>query len=236
MKNKEYSNETKSKIINTINIDKIIINEEDIIKEANEIKNILKNISDINIDEEFTIINDGIKYKLGYDSKIISKIYEVIIIENLKKLLDDKGFEYIENEIQNKYPDFIIISKIQKEKYYAIDIKSTYLKKKTEINGFTLGTYKGYFKDRKSLKSIVKPYKNFIKHFCICIIYSRTDKKKIPVDYIIIREKWEIARNSSGSGNTCNIGSIKLLSDLLNNKPYFTSEDEFNTFWLNYKC
>lgn len=236
MKNIEYSNETKSSIIDPINIDNMIINQEDIFKEADEIKNILNSISDINIDEEFTIINDGIKYKLGYDSKIISKIYEVIIIENLKKLLDDKGFEYIENEIQNKYPDFIIISKIHKDKYYAVDIKSTYLKKKTEINGFTLGTYKGYFKDRKSLKSIVKPYKNFIKHFCICIIYSRTDKKKIPVDYIIIREKWEIARNSSGSGNTCNIGSIKLLSDLLNNKPYFTSEDEFNSFWLNYKC
>lgn len=234
MKNIKYSNEIKLSIIDN-NIDNMIINPEDRLKEVDEIKNILNNISEINIDEEFTIINDGIKYKLGNDSKIISKIYEVIIIENLKKLLDDKGFEYIENEIQNKYPDFIIISKIQKEKYYAVDIKSTYLKKKTEINGFTLGTYKGYFKDRKSLKSIVKPYKSFIKHFCICIIYSRINKK-IPVNYIIIREKWEIARNSSGSGNTCNIGSIKLLSALLDNKPYFSSEDEFNTFWLNYKC
>lgn len=203
--------------------------------EASEIKNILNNISDITIDEKFTITNDGVKYNLGNDSKIISKIYEVIIIEKLKKLLDDKGFKYIENEIQNKYPDFIIISKIQREKYYAVDIKSSYLKKETEINGFTLGTFKGYFKDRESLKSIVKPYKNFIKHFCICVIYTRTDEK-IPVNHIIIREKWEIARNGRGSGNTCNIGSIKSLNDLLNNKPYFSNEDEFNTFWLNYKC
>lgn len=227
--------ESKSDITIITNGNEMTINQEYIIKEIDEIKNILNNISDINIDNEFTIINDGIKYKLGNDSKIISKIYEVIIIEKLKNLLDDKGFKYMENDIQNKYPDFTIISKIQREKYYAVDIKSTYLKKKTEINGFTLGTYKGYFKDRESLKSIVKPYKNFTKHFCICVIYTRTDIS-IPVNHIIVREKWEIARNGTGSGNTCNIGSIKLLSDLLDNKPYFSSEDEFNTFWLNYKC
>lgn len=231
----ELTIESKSSIINITNGNNITVNPEDMIKESGEIKNILNSISDINIDEEFTITNDGIKYKLGNDSKIISKIYEVIIIEELKKLLDDKEFKYIENEIQNKYPDFIIISKIQEEKYYAVDIKSTYLRKKTQVNGFTLGTYKGYFKDRESLKSIVKPYKNFIKHFCICVIYTRTDEK-IPVNHIIIREKWEIARNRCGSGNTCNIGSIKLLSDLLDNNPYFSSEDEFNTFWLSYKC
>ena len=227
--------ESNSDIIDITNGNEVTINPEYIVKEVDEIKNILNNISDINIDDEFTIINDGVKYKLGNDSKIISKIYEVIIIEKLKDLLDDTGFKYMENDIQNKYPDFIIISKIQREKYYAVDIKSTYLKNKTAINGFTLGTYKGYFKDRDSLKSIVTPYKNFTKHFCICVIYTRTDIK-IPVNHIIVREKWEIARNGAGSGNTCNIGSIKLLSDLLDNNPYFSSEDKFNTFWLNYKC
>lgn len=227
--------ESESDIIDISNTNEVTINQEDIVKEVDEINNILNNITNINIDNEFTIMNDGVKYKLGNDSKIISKIYEVIIIEKLKDLLDDKGFNYMENDIQNKYPDFIIISKIQKEKYYAVDIKSTYLKNNTIINGFTLGTYKGYFKDRESLKSIVKPYNNFTKHFCICVIYTRTDIS-IPVNHIIVREKWEIARNGTGSGNTCNIGSIKLLSDLLDNNPYFSSEDEFNTFWLNYKC
>ena len=231
----EITTEPETSIIDTTNGNDITINPEDIVKEAGEIQNILNNITDINIDDEFTITNDGVKYKLGNDSKIISKIYEVIIIEKLKKLLDDNCFKYIENDIQNKYPDFIIISQIQEEKYYAVDIKSTYLKTSSEINGFTLGTYKGYLKDRESLKSIVKPYKNFTKHFCICVIYTRTDTK-IPVNNIIIREKWEIARNGCGSGNTCNIGSIKLLSDLLDNNPYFSSEDEFNTFWLSYEC
>jgi hypothetical protein len=203
--------------------------------EIQEISDILNEISDTSIDDAFSISNNGINYKLGNDSKIISKIYEIIIIDKLKGLLDTKGYKYIENEIQNKYPDFIIISKIQEEKFYAVDIKSSYLKTEKKINGFTLGTYKGYFKNRDSLCSIVKPYNNFIKHFCICIIYLRTGIK-IPVKHIIVKEKWEIARNVAGSGNTCNIGSIKLLSDLLGNKPYFNNEDEFNTFWLSYKC
>lgn len=203
--------------------------------EIQEISDILNEISDTIIDDEFSINNNGINYKLGNDSKMISKIYEIIIIDKIKCLLDTKGYKYIENEIQNKYPDFTIISKIQEEKFYAVDIKSSYLKTETEINGFTLGTYRGYFKNRDSLRSIIKPYNNFIKHFCICVIYSRTGIK-IPVKHIIVKEKWEIARNGAGSGNTCNIGSIKLVGDLLGNKPYFNNEDEFNTFWLSYKC
>ena len=227
-------NISKTDIIDT-NYNEMTIKTEDIFKETNEIKNILNDICYTKFDDVFTIVNNGVKYSLGNDSKIISKIYEVIIIQKLKELLDEKNFKYIENDVQNKYPDFIIISKIQTEKYYAIDIKSTYLKNDTTINGFTLGTYKGYFKDRETLKSIVKPYKSFKKHFCVCIIYARTDIK-VPVKHIIVREKWEIARNCTGSGNTCNIGSIKSLTDLLDSNSYFNSEDDFNTFWLNYKC
>jgi hypothetical protein len=211
------------------------IDSEELIKESSEIRYILNIIGDTKFDNEFSINNKGINYILGNDSKIISKIYELIIIDTLKKLLYSKGFEYIENDIQNKYPDFIIKSKIQTDKYYAIDIKSTYLKTETQINGFTLGTYKGYFKNRDCLTSIVKPYNNFNKHFCICIIYERL-ANKIPVKHIMVREKWEIARNSTGSGNTCNIGSIKSLKDLLANKSHFENEDAFDTFWLGYKC
>jgi len=203
--------------------------------EVNEINGILNQMRVLGIDHNFSIMNNGVSYPLGNDSKIVSKIYEIIIIDKLKGLLEAQDYKYIENDIQNKYPDFIIISKIQEEKFYAVDIKSSYMKTKTEINGFTLGTYKGYFKNRDSMVSIVKPYNHFIKHFCICVIYSRIGET-IPVNHIIVKEKWEIARNGTGSGNTCNIGSVKLLTDLLDNKPYFKSENEFNTFWLNYKC
>ncbi len=205
------------------------------LSEHNEIYNILNNICSITIDNEFTIVNNGVCHKLGNDSKIISKIYEIVVIDKLKKLLETASYKYIENDVQNKYPDFIIVSKTQNNKYYAVDIKSSYIKTNSEINGFTLGTYNGYFRKRDNTNGIVKPYNDFIKHYCVCIIYSRTGTQT-PVKHIIVREKWQIAKNITGSGNTCNIGSIKLLSDLLCGKPYFTDENEFNTYWLSYNC
>lgn len=204
--------------------------------EINEIENILNDIvNTIKFDDSFCFTNSGISYKLGNDSKIISKIYECILVKEMIKILPTFGFEYIENSIQNKYPDFIIQSNTQKDKYYAIDIKSTYLKTPTTINGFTLGTYNGYFRNRNSLTSIVKCYDKFIKHYCLCVIYDRC-LDKIPVKHVLLREKWQISSNIPGSGNTCNIGSIKLLHDLLQKKYYFQNEKEFNDYWLKYEC
>ena len=95
--------------------------------ESEQIKSILTEITKTKLDSEFSIINNDISYKLGHDSKILSKIYEIILIDQLKKILDSQGFKYLDNNIQNKYPDFIILSNIQSDKYYAVDIKGTYL-------------------------------------------------------------------------------------------------------------
>lgn len=202
--------------------------------ETNQILNILNNLCILKFNNNYNIKNNENTYDLGNDSKILSKIYEIILISELKKLLEKEGYSYIENEIQNKYPDFIIISKIDNEKYYAIDIKSSFLKDKDKINGFTLGTYKGYFKDRESTKSIVKPYKYFLKHFCLCVIYKR-EKDKNSVQYLFVKEKWQIASQQQGSGNTCNIGSIKLVKLLLGKYNYFENEESFDKYWLSYK-
>ena len=202
-------------------------------QEILNIRTILNKLSNLKFNDQFNISNNGVEYPLGNDSKVLSKIYEIVIIDQLKKELIETGYDFIENEIQNKYPDFIIISKIQKDKYYAIDIKSTYIKNRNKINGFTLGTFNGYFKKRDQTKDIVKTYDSFIKHFCVCIIYRRDDNK-IPVSNIIIREKWELASNIPGSGNTCNIGSIKTLDHILSNKTYFSDEKQFDQFWFNY--
>lgn len=59
---------------------------------------------------------------------------------------------------------------------FALDIKSTYRKNRKEVNGMTLGAFTGYFRDRKSKKNITFPYDEYIGHFVLGIIYSRTDK------------------------------------------------------------
>lgn len=203
-------------------------------EEWNKITKLIEKIlSKVKFDEIFTVMNGGKSYKLGNDSKIISKIYECVLIEELKNTLKKEGYDYIENEIQNKYPDFIIASKKCENKYYAVDIKSTYLKSAGKLNGFTLGTYKGYFLNRSSLNSIVKPYNQFLKHYCICVIYERKEDK-LPVKEILLREKWQIATKGVGSGNTCNIGSIKSLDQIKNHTYCFKNEEEFDRYWLKY--
>lgn len=49
-------------------------------------------------------------------------------------------------------------------------------------------------------------------------------------------EKWEIASDSSGSGNTANIGSITKVDDILNGNGVFRNLGErwFDDYWMNY--
>jgi uncharacterized protein (UPF0335 family) len=51
-----------------------------------------------------------------------------------------------------------------------------------------------------------------------------------------VREKWEIASDSSGSGNTANIGSITKVDDILNGNGVFRNlgEEWFDDYWMNY--
>ncbi len=49
-------------------------------------------------------------------------------------------------------------------------------------------------------------------------------------------EKYKIASDCSGSGNTANIGSIKNIDDILNEKGVFADlgESLFDDYWINY--
>ena len=51
-----------------------------------------------------------------------------------------------------------------------------------------------------------------------------------------VNEKWEIASDRSGSGNTANIGSITKIEDILNGHGMFKDLGEkwFDDYWMNY--
>ena len=50
------------------------------------------------------------------------------------------------------------------------------------------------------------------------------------------REKWEIASDRQGSGNTANIGSITAIDDIIHGRGVFSKlgEDWFDEYWMNY--
>lgn len=212
--------------------EKLSLNEEVVEPEEDPLTYLLNAVKSIEI-SSFKLMINSIEFDVGTDSKLVSKIIEIYVSDFLtKKCIASplKSMKCVVNPCQNSYPDCIVYIG---DDAYALDIKTTYLVSKTKINGFTLGTYKGYFRDRKSKKNCMIPYENFKMHLCVCVIYERTDNG-IVVKHTIPVEKWKLASRKRGSGNTTNIGSITDLQDILQAKPHFTDEDEFNAYWKSF--
>lgn len=137
-----------------------------------------------------------------------------------------------------------------------MDLKTTYRNTRNPelCNGFTLGSHGEYFINRASSKNIQYPYQEYSGHFCLGIIYSRANSTKISetktysIDNLeqipaaiksftfFAEEKWKIASDKSGSGNTANIGSIKRIDDILSGNGIFSraGEELFDDYWANF--
>jgi hypothetical protein len=191
-------------------------------------------------------------FTISNDTKIVSKILEIHIFPLIKKFADKIGFDLVLADCQNYYPDMSFVCRKNASIKYAVDIKTTYRKNDVICNGFTLGSHGEYFINRESSKNIQFPYSQYKAHYCLGIIYSRNSKIDETTQYSInelskitsvikdisffFAEKWKIASDRSGSGNTANIGSIVKISDILGEngvfKPY--SEKMFDDYWMNY--
>lgn len=214
----------------------------------------------IAINDEWTIrgfidISRNI-YTISNDTKIISKILELHIFPMFLNFAEKNEFEIELATYQNWYPDLTFISKKNSKIKFAVDLKTTYRNEgKVEFcNGFTLGSHGEYFVDRNSTKNIQYPYDEYLGHFCLGIIYSRSDLEKLEETKIynldnlenipaviknftfFAEEKWKIASDKCGSGNTANIGSIKRIEDILNGNGVFAKAGEkyFDDYWINY--
>lgn len=199
---------------------------------------------------------DGRIYSLGSDSKLIGRIFELISYSILQEIADENGFILQPSEQQTVYPDFTLMkSKNDKEKI-AIDIKTTYrtFKKNGELRsyGFTLGSYASFM--RNGTKNIMFPYQEYVKHYVIGFVYTRNEYAKegqryrleqigeIPVPYkdveVFVQEKYKIAGEKPGSGNTENIGSYKTnhMEYLINGEGPFSTLGlvEFEEYWAGY--
>lgn len=195
-------------------------------------------------------------YSISSDTKIISKILEIHIFPELLKFADYINYDIELPECQNYYPDITFINRKDNNVKFAVDFKSTYRKDKKDgyCNGFTLGSHGEYFINRNSKKNIQYPYNSYKAHFCLGIIYSRVASANIDetktfsiselnsidsvikdIDFFFV-EKWKIASDISGSGNTANIGSITNISDLKQGNGIFSKygEEMFDDYWMNY--
>ena len=55
--------------------------------------------------------------------------------------------------------------------------------------------------------------------------------------HFFVTEKWKIASDRGGSGNTANIGSINNIAAIIAGKGMFSKlgEEWFDEYWMNYK-
>ncbi len=195
-------------------------------------------------------------YTISADTKIVSKILEIHIFPQILRFAAENNYQVVLTDHQNYYPDLSFVSTIDERIKFAVDFKTTYRKHDNPeyCNGFTLGSHGEYFTNRASRKNIQFPYNEYSGHFCLGIIYTRTVSEDLDETRIynldqlysivsVIRdfqffvcEKWEIASDRSGSGNTANIGSIDNIQDILacNGMFRMLGEEVFDDYWMNY--
>lgn len=190
-------------------------------------------------------------YTLSADTKVISKVMELLLFPKLCEFAAKCNYKLVLCREQNHYPDVTFVDSDGDK--FAVDLKSTYRVTDETVNGMTLGAFTGYFRDRKSEKNISFPYDDYLAHFILGLIYSRaagvnderimykiTDLESIPSVahsfQFFIHEKYRLACDRPGSGNTKNIGSVNKISDLINGTGPFSilGKEIFDDYWMFY--
>ena len=190
-------------------------------------------------------------YTISVDTKVVSKIIELMLFPVISRFAIEHNYRMVLSEYQNYYPDISFITVDQTK--IALDLKSTYRTGEETVNGFTLGAFTGYFRQRKSTKNITFPYDEYAAHLILGVIYSRSNRAvderhiytlddlqniaSVVKDFtFVLQEKWRIASEQPGSGNTKNIGSIRDIQALIEGRGPFApyGQEVFDDYWMNY--
>lgn len=189
-------------------------------------------------------------YTISNDTKVVSKIIEILLIPKLDSFARKNGLTLELPSKQNFYPDLTF--KDCDGNLFAVDFKTSYYKG-NKANGLTLGSYWGYFRFRDKTMNMDHPYKAYKCHLVVGLLYKQAHIKNgekatysinelsiiqsVIKDFIFfVQPKWKIALDRPGSGNTRNIGGVDNLKDLINGTGPFSNlgEDVFDDYWMNY--
>jgi len=181
---------------------------------------------------------NGYVHPIDTDTKVISTVFERLCSPVVRTIAKQIGYS-VDLSNQTTYPDFTL-SRFDSGNLVhriALDVKTTY---QSNSMVFTLGGYNSFL--RNDTKNILYSYSTYSAHWIIGFIYAQNPKfteydldsmpKKgdISCPYsnvtVFVREKHAIAGLRAGSGNTKNIGSIKLS----NPKEFATAKGPFLQF------
>ncbi len=218
-------------------------------EEAKTYKSFLETESHDWIVKGFIDIDKNV-YTITNDTKVVSKIIEILLIPKLLLFAERNELELELPSKQNFYPDLTFRDK--EGHLFAVDFKSSYYDGES-VNGLTLGSYWGYFRERNTIKSMDHTYNSYSSHTVLGMLYKqstvRGDERTVySVDELsiihsvienfifFVQPKWKIANDIPGSGNTRNIGGITNIKKLQNGEGPFAElgEDVFDDYWMGY--
>jgi len=190
-------------------------------------------------------------YTITLDTKVVSKIIEILLIPPLNCFAEKHGLTLILPKEQNFYPDMTFQD--SDGNLFAVDFKSTFRDSKNKIKSMTLGAFSGYFRDRTSTKNTTFPYGQYKAHLVLGVIYTQNKStsnekeiytlenfdqiKSVIKDFqFFLQPKYKIACDRPGSGNTKNIGSVNTIDKLVEGKGIFAElgEEVFDDYWMFY--
>ena len=94
-------------------------------------------------------------YTISADTKVVSKLLELMLFPNFVKFAVKHGFKLVLSREQNHYPDMTFLS--EEGHKFAVDLKSTYRIDAHSVNSMTLGAFTGYFRNRESRRTPLTP-------------------------------------------------------------------------------
>ena len=218
-------------------------------EEVKQYKNILETQNNQWIVKGFIDVYKNV-YTITNDTKVVSKIIEILLIPQLNNFARKHDLELELPSKQNFYPDLTF--KDTEGHLFAVDFKSSYYDGE-HVNGLTLGSYWGYFRNRDVVKNMDHAYNEYSAHIVLGMLYKQAnvetnEKTSYTVDELdiiqsvienfvfFVQPKWKIASDMPGSGNTRNIGGITNIQKLINGEGPFAKlgEDIFDDYWMNY--
>ena len=219
-------------------------------EEVKSYKSLLETKDNDWIVKGFIDVDENI-YGITNDTKVVSKIIEIILIPKLVLFARRNGLTLEFPSAQNFYPDLTF--KDEEGNLFAVDFKSSYYRDDRKVNGLTLGSYWGYFRNRKVKKNTDYPYGAYKCHLVLGILYkqgvSTEDELKVysinelnaiksVIEHFIffVQPKWKIACDRPGSGNTRNIGGVIEIDKLTKGEGTFAilGEKVFDHYWMNF--
>lgn len=219
-------------------------------KEVDTYKQLLETDSHDWIVKGFIDVDKNV-YTITNDTKVVSKIIEIILIPRLDEFARRNGMTLELPSAQNYYPDLTFCD--EEGHLFAVDFKSSYYDGDDKVNGLTLGSYWGYFRNREAKKNTDHPYGEYQCHLVLGMLYRQSvadvnEKLVYGVDELcviksvienfifFVQPKWRIASDRPGSGNTRNIGGIVDIGKLIAGEGPFAElgEDVFDDYWMNF--